>query len=163
MITRKHAPDRIEYLTPEGVTKLEERLKYLKEVRRAEIAAQLRQAFEEGTSLDEDAETEQTRKEQEFVEGEIQRLEHILRTAKVVVRRKNATTIGPGSTVTVVEKGSRSKEVYTLVGSAESDPHEGKISVDCPLGRALLRAKVGDEVIVDAPDGKLHFIVKAIK
>lgn len=163
MVARKQSSERTEYLTPEGVIKIEERLKYLKEVRRAEIAAQLRQAFEEGTSLDEDAETEQTRKEQEFVEGEIQRLEHILRTAKVVVRRKNPTKAGPGSIVTVVEKGSRTKEVYALVGSAESDPHEGKISVDCPLGRALLGAKVGDDVIVDAPDGKLHFIVKAIK
>jgi transcription elongation factor GreA len=67
-----------------------------------------------------------------------------------------------GSVVTVVEKGTKVQEVYHLVGSAEANPREGKISTESPLGKALMGAKVGDKVEVNAPDGKLMFVIKSI-
>ncbi len=64
--------------------------------------------------------------------------------------------------VTVNEKGTKDKEIYHLVGSAEANPREGKISSESPLGKALMGAKVGEEVKVNAPDGVIVFIIKSI-
>jgi transcription elongation factor GreA len=67
-----------------------------------------------------------------------------------------------GSRVTVVEKGTQNKEIYYVVGSAEAKPSEGKISLESPLGKALMGAKVGEKVKVQAPDGELVFTIKEI-
>ena len=152
-----------EYLTPEGYKELDSRLKHLREVRRAEVAERLRQAMEEGGDLSENAEYEDAKNEQAFVEGEILRLEGILSSAEII---ENGTgkkdTVAVGARVTVQEKGTSDKEVYHLVGSAEADPSEGKISVESPLGKALIGAKVGDSVKVNAPAGEIVFAIKAI-
>ena len=152
----------VQYLTPEGLKNLEERLKFLTEVRRAEVADRLRLALEEGGDLSENAEYEDAKNEQAFVEGEIIRLESIRSTAQIIERPESKDVVGVGSKITVIEKGSKQKEIYHLVGSAEANPREGKISVECPLGKALVGAKVGDNVKVNAPDGEIVFQIKSI-
>ncbi|MFN8379493.1 MAG: transcription elongation factor GreA [Anaerolineae bacterium] len=152
-----------QYLTVKGLEELETRLKYLKDVRRPEVAERLRQALEEGGDLTENAEYEDAKNEQAFVEGEILRIEGILSSAQVIEESKGKKdSVKVGAVVTVVEEGTKDKEVYHLVGSAEANPQEGKISVESPLGKAILGAKVGDKVHVNAPEGKITFIVKAI-
>jgi transcription elongation factor GreA len=154
--------DQPQYLTPEGLKNLENRLKYLQEVRRAEVAERLRQALEEGGDLSENAEYEDAKNEQAFVEGEIMRLEGILSSAQVIEATGKKDSVALGSKVTVVEQGENVKETYYLVGSAEADPSEGKISLESPLGKALMGAKVGDKVKVDAPAGEIVFVIKSI-
>ena len=152
-----------QYLTPDGLKKLEDRLKFLEDVRRPEVAERLRQALEEGGDLSENAEYEDAKNEQAFVEGEIMRLEAILSSAQVIeetVGKKDTVVLG--SRVTVVEEGESDKEIYHLVGSAEANPAEGKISSESPLGKALLGAKVGAKVKVNAPAGEITFVIKSI-
>lgn len=153
----------VQYLTPEGLQNLENRLKFLLEVRRPEVAERLRQALEEGGDLSENAEYEDAKNEQAFVEGEILRLETILSSAQVIEATGKKDSVVLGARVTITEKGTNDKEVYHLVGSAEANPQEGKISSESPLGKALLGKKVGDKVKVDAPAGELTFVVKAIE
>ncbi len=152
-----------QYLTPEGLKNLEARLKELREVRRYEVAERLRQALEEGGDLSENAEYEDAKNEQAFVEGEILRLETILSSAQIIQEtNKKKDSVVLGAHVTVQEVGESTKEVYHLVGSAEADPDNGKISVESPLGKALLGAKVGEKVVVHAPGGEITFTIKAI-
>lgn len=152
-----------QYLTPEGFENLENRLKYLQETRRPEVAERLRQALEEGGDLSENAEYEDAKNEQAFVEGEILRLESILSNAQVIENTGKKDSVVPGAFVTVVEEGLSDKEVYHVVGSAEANPADGKISVDSPLGKAMMGKKVGDRVKVNAPAGEIVFVIKAIK
>lgn len=152
-----------QYVTVKGLEDLETRLKYLKDVRRPEVAERLRQALEEGGDLTENAEYEDAKNEQAFVEGEIMRLEGILSSAQIIEESKGKKdSVRVGAVVTIVEEGTKDKEVYHLVGSAEANPQEGKISIESPLGKAILGAKVGDKVQVNAPEGKITFIIKAI-
>lgn len=155
--------DQIQYLTQEGMANLEKRLKNLLEVRRPKVAERLRLALDEGGDLTENSEYEDAKNEQAFIEGEIIRLEVILSNAEIIEDSGDRDTVVPGARVTVVEKGSRQKELYHLVGSAEANPSEGRISVESPMGKALMGAKVGDKVIVNAPDGEIVFRVKAIE
>ncbi|MDZ4770221.1 MAG: transcription elongation factor GreA [Chloroflexota bacterium] len=153
-----------QYLTPEGVITLEARLKELTEVRRPLIADRLRTAMEEGGDLSENAEYEDAKNEQAFLEGEVIRLETILRSAQIIepAGKGKKDHVILGSKVTVVEQGSKEKEVYHIVGSAEANPDIGKISVESPLGKALINARVGEKVTVKAPAGDLIFQIKAI-
>lgn len=152
-----------QYLTREGMENLEKRLKNLIEVRRPQVAERLRQSLEEGGDLTENSEYEDAKNEQAFIEGEIARLENILHTAELIEENGAKDVVVPGARVTVVEKGSQDQEVYFLVGSAETNPSEGKISIESPLGKALMGAKVNDRVKVEAPDGELTFVIKSIK
>lgn len=152
-----------QYLTPEGLENIEKKLRFLKETRRQEVAERLRQSMEEGGELSENAEYVDAKNEQAFVEGEIARLEGILSSATLIEERENHGRVVVGSHVTVAEKGSSEQEVYHLVGSAEANPREGKISIESPLGKALLGAKKGDKVVVDAPDGKFTYVIKNIE
>ncbi len=153
-----------QYLTPDGLKNLEARLKELRDVRRFEVADRLRAAMEEGGDLSENAEYEDAKNEQAFVEGEIIRLETILSSAQIIEesgKKKDAVVLG--AHITVIEEGSKEKEIYHLVGSAEANPADGKISVESPLGKAMLGAKVGQKVIVHAPAGAITFVVKKIE
>ena len=152
-----------QYLTLEGLTQLENRLNMLKEVRRPEIAERLRRAMEEGGDLSENAEYEDAKNEQAFMEGEIQRLEAILASAQIIEEGASKGIVSAGSRVTIVEKGSKEPELYMLVGSAEANPSEGKISVDSPMGRALMGHKTGANVTVKAPDGDFVVTIKKIE
>jgi|SRR5690606_3322892 len=160
---RSGMTDDVHYLTVEGLREHEERLNYLRNVRRQEVAERLRLALEEGGELVENAEYEDAKNEQAFIEGEIMRLEMILSNAQIIEQDSKNDTIGLGSIVTVQEVGTDETEVYHLVGAAEANPRAGKISFKSPLGRALMDHKVGERITVEAPDGAIEFVVKAIE
>jgi transcription elongation factor GreA len=155
--------DEIHYLTLEGLKEYEERLNYLRNVRRQEVAERLRLALEEGGELVENAEYEDAKNEQAFIEGEIMRLEMILSNAQIIDQDGPKDTVGLGDRVTVQEVGTSNTEVYHLVGAAEANPRAGKISHKSPLGRALMDHHIGDRVVVEAPDGEIAFEIKAIE
>lgn len=154
--------DEIHYLTSEGLKEYEERLAFLRNVRRQEVAERLRLALEEGGELVENAEYEDAKNEQAFVEGEIIRLEMILSNAVVIEAEGKRDKIGLGCKVTVQEVGTDIVEVYHVVGAAEANPRAGKISFKSPVGRALMNHKVGDRVVVEVPDGNIEFEIKSI-
>lgn len=155
--------DEVHYLTPEGLKEYEERLSFLRNVRRQEVAERLRLALEEGGELVENAEYEDAKNEQAFTEGEILRLEMILSNAQIIDENGPKDTVGLGDKVSIQEVGTDSIEVYILVGAAEANPRAGKISYKSPLGRAMMDKHVGDHVIVEAPDGDIEFEIKAIE
>jgi len=148
------------FLTREGLKKLEEELEHLRTVRRAQVAERLHNAQEDG-ELIENAEYEDAKNEQAFVEGRILTLEAMLSNAVIIKGEGPDGVVALGSKITVKENGGR-PEVYMLVGAAEASPKEGRISNESPLGRALLGRRVGDEVKVNAPAGTLSFRVVAI-
>jgi transcription elongation factor GreA len=141
------------FLTREGYTKLQEELEYLRTKKREEIANRLHEAME-GGELIENAEYEAAKNEQAFVEGRIKELEVLLATARVVDESatQSAGTIQVGSKVTIQEENLE-PEMYTIVGAAEANPVNGKISNESPLGKALLNRRAGEQVLVDAPAG----------
>jgi transcription elongation factor GreA len=155
--------DEIHYLTPEGLKENEKRLDFLRNVRRQEVAERLRLALEEGGELVENAEYEDAKNEQAFIEGEIMRLEMILSNAQLIDENGPKDIVGLGDRVTVQEVGTDMLEVYILVGAAEANPRAGKISHKSPLGRALMDRHVGDRVMVEAPDGDIEFEIKGIE
>jgi transcription elongation factor GreA len=150
-----------QYLTPEGLKKLEEELEYLKTVRRAEVAERLHNAMAEG-EVEENPEYEDAKNEQAFVEGRILELEAILANAVVIENKGPANEVRLGSRVTIVDMETGDKEQYLIVGSAEADPQNGRISHESPVGRALLGHKVNDVVTVQAPQGVMKFKITHI-
>lgn len=150
-------------LTLEGVEKLEKELEYLKTVKRREIAAKIKQALAFG-DLSENAEYDEAKNEQAFVEGRISTLENMLRNAKVIdedeIDTKNVTI---GSIVVLEDAGTGEEEEYTIVGSAEADPFKHKISNESPVGKALLGKSKGDVVEINVPDGVIKYRVVDIK
>ena len=148
-------------LTPEGREKLKAELEYLRSVKRPQIADQLRQSLD-GGDLTENIGYEDAKHEQAFVEGRILTLETLLQRAVIVEGERAAATVSFGSRVTVMERGG-GEESFQIVGFAEIDPGEGRISNESPLGKALLDGSVGDEVAVEAPDGVLHFRILDIQ
>ena len=150
------------YLTPNGYAALEEELHNLKTIRRQEVANRLHAALSEG-ELIENAELEDARREQSFLEGRILALEEQLRKAVMIENPGSNGIIGLGCYVTVQEEGYNDTEKYYVVGSAEADPIHGKISNESPLGQALLGKRVGDNAVVQAPDGPIVFKIVAIE
>jgi transcription elongation factor GreA len=148
------------FLTKEGYDKLQEELEHLRTTGRQEVAARLREAAD-GEDLIENAEYEAAKNQQAFIEGRIKELEILLATAKIIEEPPSTDIVQLGSKVTISEVGSRSKETYTIVGQAEANPIEGKISNESPIGKALISKKVGDTVEVNAPDGS--FKVKIVE
>ena len=149
------------FLTKEGFEKLQEELDYLRTIKRQEVADRLHEAME-GGELIENAEYEAAKNEQAFVEGRIQELEILLATARVIEddKKKRADTIQVGSTVPLQEDGSE-EETYTIVGAAEANPREGKISNESPMGKAILNHRAGDDVQIETPDGS--YTVRIVK
>ena len=149
-------------LTKEGLAKLEQELEHLRTVKRQEVADRIHQA-KELASTQNNAEYDDAKNEQAFVEGRILTLEHLIQNAAIIDEQEahNTSVVRLGSNVTVVgEKGK--KEHYTIVGSAEAKPSEGRISNESPVGRALLGKRVGAEVLVNVPAGVLRFTVTEI-
>lgn len=151
------------FLTKDGLTKLEEELEQLKTVTRKEVADRIKVALGYG-DLSENAEYDQAKQEQAKLEERIAKLENLIREA-VVVEDHEVTTekVNIGTTVTVREEGEDEDEDYTIVGSAESDPLNGKISNESPLGAALLGRRRKDTVEVHSPDGIVKYTIKSIK
>lgn len=149
------------FLTKEGFQKLQEELDYLRTAKRQEVAERLHEAME-GGELIENAEYEAAKNEQAFVEGRIQELEVLLASARLIDENEKGKTgiVQVGSTVTIEEEGSPA-ETYTIVGAAEANPREGKISNESPIGRAILGHRAGETLQVEAPGGS--FKVKILK
>ncbi|HET60040.1 MAG TPA: transcription elongation factor GreA, partial [Chloroflexi bacterium] len=133
--------------------------KYLKTERRREVAERLHNAIDDGADVLENAEYEAAMNEQAFVEGRISDLEDMLSRVKVVeVSKKRSGLVELGSVVKIQEEDFDPEE-YQIVGMAESDAENGKISMDSPLGKALYNHKAGDTVTVDAPAGKFKVTI----
>ncbi len=147
------------FLTREGYEKLQEELDYLRKVKRQEVAERLHEAME-GGELIEDAEYEAAKNEQAFVEGRIQELELLLANARVIDENSKSDVVQVGVKVTIQE-AENEPELYTIVGPAEANPRNGRISNESPLGRALMNHRAGDTVEVEAPGGS--FTVQIIK
>lgn len=149
------------YLTREGFAKLEDELHHLRTVRRHEVAERIRKAKEFTNTVD-NAEYDDAKNEQSFVEGKVQSLERMLANA-VVIDDKAAPSdfVRVGSHVTVVDSDGI-EETYAIVGSAEADPRQGRISNESPIGRSLLGKKVGESVSVMAPGGAFDLVVKSV-
>ncbi len=148
-------------LTQEGYDKLKTELEYLRAERRQEVANRLREALD-GSPLgvDADVEVEAAKNAQAFVEGRIQYLQSILAQAEIVDDLSKTDVVQIGTKVTI-ETTDKEKDTYVVVGRAESDIVEGKISYESPLGNALIGHAKGDKVDVPAPGGV--FTVKILK
>ena len=141
------------YLSKDGLEKLRAELEEMVTVKRPEVANRIHDAKEHG-DLSENAEYEDAKNEQAFVEGRIQTLEALIKNATIIDENHSTDHVQIGSTVSV-ESGD-GKETFTIVGSAEAKPGEGRISNESPVGRALLGKKKGEKVVVKVPGGRLH-------
>jgi transcription elongation factor GreA len=154
------------FLTRQGFQKLQEELEYLRGVKRKEVAQRLHEAVEGNGDLgvDLDAEYEAAKNEQAFVEGRIQELEILLANAHVIEDTGKMDVVQVGATVTIqeLENGSEA-EIYTIVGPAEANPREGRISNESPLGRSLMDHRAGDTVRVDAPGGSFTVRIQKVE
>lgn len=149
------------YLTPEGEEALRKELNELVNVKRPALAERLRKAIAQG-DLSENANYKAAKEEQSFLEGRIQELESMLRNAEMIEETKNSDEVSLGSYVTVVEEGSDRPETFRIVGTAEADPINGKVSHESPMGKRLLGHQVGDVVTVEAPGGTIAFRIAEI-
>ncbi len=149
------------FLTEEGLQKLKERLDYLINVRRPEVAKQIHDAKADG-DISENAGYDEAKSAQGFLEGEIQELNYKIAHAVIIRQNQGNGTVQLGSRVTVRE-GDFEPETYHIVGSAEADPFHGRISNVSPIGQALLNHSVNDIVQADTPGGLLEFEIIAIE
>ena len=150
------------FLSPEGAEKLKAELYDLTTLKRAELAARLRDAIKMG-DLSENADYIMAKEEQAFLEGRIQELQTLLRTATIVVNGSGGTeVVSVGSKVTVREKGE-DPETFLVVGAREADPRSGKISNESPIGRALLGKRVGETAKAETPGGAIQFEILKIE
>lgn len=159
------ASDKPHLLTKEGLKRIQQELQQLRTEGRERIAERLESAFADGQDDEfvDNAELEAARNEQSFLEGRIRELEEILGNYQLIEENGPRDSVGVGNWVTVVEEDSDEKERYHLVGAAEADPAAGRISNESPLGRALLGAKKGDTVTVNAPNGAIKFRITKIE
>jgi transcription elongation factor GreA len=139
------------FLTPEGLRKLRDELDHFKSVRRPEVASRIHSAKEEG-DITENAEYEDAKNEQAFVEGRILTLEQMINNHVLIAEGRATDRVALGSKVTVAEDGEP-EETFHIVGSAEADPSSGRISNESPLGRALMAHREGETVRVQTPGG----------
>ncbi|SHF08796.1 transcription elongation factor GreA [Thermoanaerobacter uzonensis DSM 18761] len=150
-------------LTYEGLKKLEEELEYLKTVKRAEVAEKIKQARAFG-DLSENSEYDEAKNEQAFIEGRIATIEAMLKNAKVIDEEDiKLDQVSIGCTVKVYDESYNEEVEYTIVGSAEADPMNNKISDESPIGKALLGKKVGDVVTVEVPAGIIKLKILEIR
>ena len=149
-----------QYLTKERLEELKAELATLKNKRRIEVAERLKQAKEYG-DLSENSEYVEAREEQASVEMRIVELEDLLKEAVMIKKSEGGDTVTVGSTV-VVRKGEKTMS-YTIMGSHEAKPEEGRISDESPLGRAFLKKKAGETVEVTTPAGIATFEILKIE
>ena len=156
---KENSSEKVTYITPKGLQKLEAELLYLRTEKRREIANFLQETLGDV----EDNEYLIAVEEQAFVEGRISQLEDLLTNVKIIEPgQKSMGVVELGSTV-VIREGDIDAETFTIVGAAEADPQAGLISNESPLGKALMGSKVGNEVEIKAPVGLLKFRVLAIQ
>ncbi|HSL98318.1 MAG TPA: transcription elongation factor GreA [Candidatus Deferrimicrobiaceae bacterium] len=147
------------YISRDGLEKLHQELEELISVRRPDIAQRIHDAKEHG-DVTENAEYEDAKNEQAFVEGRIQQLEALIKNATLFDENHGNDHVQIGSTVKV--QGPDGKESFTIVGSTEARPTEGRISNESPVGRALLGRKKGDTITVQVPAGDIAYKIVQI-
>ncbi|HLS35428.1 MAG TPA: transcription elongation factor GreA [Bacillota bacterium] len=151
------------YMTQEGMQKLEEELHLLKTEKRQEIVERIKVARDFG-DLSENSEYDSAKEEQAFVETRIAQVEKMIRNAKIIENNgENPSVVSLGKTVTFKELPDGDEESYTIVGSVEANPFEGKISNDSPIAKSLLGHKVDDEVTVTTPGGDMQVKIIEVK
>lgn len=149
-------------LTLEGLNKLESELEHFKTVRRREVAERIKQALEYG-DISENSEYEDAKNEQGFIEGRILALEKMLRNAKVIDNVDISTdVVSLGTRVKLTDLENNETMDYTIVGSAEANPADGKISNESPVGRALMGQRMGSIISVKVPVGEMKYKVVGI-
>ncbi len=149
-------------LTYEGLKKLEDELQDLKVVQRKEIAQKIKEAREQG-DLSENAEYDAAKDEQRDIEARIEQIEKILKNAEVVLEEEiDLDRINIGCSVRVLDIEYNEEEEYKLVGSSEASSLQNKISNESPIGQALIGARIGDVVNVEAPAGVVQYKVLSI-
>ncbi len=148
-------------VTREGLEKMQKELDELRSTKRAEIAQRLKAAIAMG-DLSENSEYDEAKNAQAFLEGRILQLEQQIRTAQVI-EKVAKDRVDVGSTVLIEDMKEHLQEKVTIVGSTESNPFEGRISNESPVGRALMGAKAGDTVEAEAPNGVLKYKVISIE
>ena len=149
------------YLTPDGIEKVQAELDILINEKRPELSRRLRAAIEMG-DLSENADYISAKEDQGFIEGRILELQHILKNVVAIEENENREYVQIGSEV-VVKEEEYPEETFNIVGSKEANPDEGKISYESPIGKALLKHKVGDIVRVETPVGSINFKIIKIK
>ena len=153
-------PDRTVYLTQEGFTRLDGELEHLRTVKRPEVSERIRRSKDMNDVTD-NAEYDEAKSEQSFIEGRIAELEMTLAAAQIIHDGASTEYVGLGSRVTVVDDDGE-EEKYRIVGSMEADPKRGLISNESPFGRALLGKKPGESATVVAPGGSFNLTVVQI-
>lgn len=150
-------------LTQEGLTKLQNELDELKTVHRREVNDRIRQAKEYG-DLSENAEYEDAKQEQAFIEGRILKIESMIRNARIIDASDfSAGEVHIGAVVKVKDLKNDDTYEFTIVGSAEADPPKQRISNESPLGSALLGHKKGETVDVTTPRGVVKYRIEQIR
>ena len=149
------------YLSSERLAELKAEYQELVTVRRMEVADRLKKAKEFG-DLSENSEYNEAKDEQSQVERRIIELEDVLKNAEVIIKSEKRDIVGLGSVVEV-KRGDGMSVVYTIVGSQEVDPDQGKISNESPVGAGLLGHKAGETVTVNTAKGKVDYTIKSIK
>lgn len=150
----------IKKLTLEGLKKINDELKDLKEVKRKQISERIQEAKEHG-DLSENAEYHEAREEQSFIEGRILELENIIKNSIIMDNTNDKEQVVKIGSQILLEKDGQDIS-YTIVGSTEADPTNNIISCDSPLGQSLIGKKIGDDFIVTTPKGDLKFMIKNI-
>ena len=149
-------------LTNDGLKRLQEELENLKTVRRQENKEAIKRARSFG-DLSENSEYDEAKEEQAAIEQRISEIESMLVNVKIIDDDTTDTDmVTVGSTVRIKNLDDGEEEVYAIVGSTESNPEEGKISDECPVGKALLSRKVGEVVPVEIPDGVINYEIMSI-
>ena len=151
------------YLTEEGLQKIKDELEFLTTTRRREVAQMIAEAKAEG-DISENAGYDEAKTAQGFLEGRIRELENNLKRAQVIKEGAVAANmVVIGRTVIVREDGTDFDETYTIVGSLEADPLNGRISNESPIGKALLGKKVGAKVVANSPGGAITFKIMRVE
>ncbi|MFD1362974.1 transcription elongation factor GreA [Lentibacillus salinarum] len=157
------ATEKSYYMTQEGKEKLEEELQYLKTEKRQEVVERIKVARGFG-DLSENSEYDAAKDEQAFVETRIAQVEKMIRNAVIIENdTKNPDIVSLGSSVTFKELPDGDEETYTIVGSAEADPFEGKISNDSPMAKSLIGQESGSEVTVSTPGGDILVRIEKVE
>jgi len=152
------------YLTKEGFKKLEDELADLLGNRRKEVAEKIKVAIALG-DLSENAEYEEAKNEQAFIEGRIIELEILIKNAKIFTEKKGkaGSKVQIGNTVELFNEKTKETEIYTIVGSIETDPLNNKISNESPVGSLVIDSSVGEKLEIKTPGGEVTYTIKKIK
>lgn len=148
-------------LTPEGLAKLSAELEYLRTVKRPEIAERIHEAWENDAARDNVPSYDYAKNDQAMIEGRILELEYLIRNAQIIDTVSQTDVAQLGSTVSL-EAADGINRRFTIVGSAEAKPAEGRISNESPVGHALIGKRVGDNVEVMVPSGIQRFKITSI-